>query len=232
MADKQSIKMTASLILFAIIILSVIYATSPPEGNVLLFYLVVSSTSFLVYRFSSFQQILIPLSFSEKNHFGRSILMGAIAGGFFFFTTKLIPGLSLGLPLLPGTISETFKLVIIIVAAPFFEEIFFRGAVLGFFRNTSLGKKNVWFAIIGQAILFAFAHLGAYVLGFYNYPSFAQGLDAVTQNISAFMAAVIFGIVVGFFVTRQKTQNLWFAIIFHALLNLIIFTSLSVVFLG
>ena len=216
-----------SVIIGLILILAILWATNPPAKDALGAYLIFSGVAFFIYRFSSFRNKLIGI---RTDNVVPSLGWALLLGGGFWLSTKFIPGFSMGLPLLPGAIGDTFKFVIIILIAPVAEEIFFRGIVLGYLRSLSIFKNKLFLVIIIQAALFSLAHLVAYVTNFYSFPNFTSGMTAFNANISAFLAAFVFGTVVAYFVTRNGIRNMVFAIFFHAILNLIIFTSLVVVF--
>lgn len=228
MADRKKIAKTATIILGLIIIFALLYITNPPDvQKILITYSLLLGVSFLVYKFSAFKDKLIPLNLKGITSFkpgtsGRAIGYGVISIAAFFFATRFVPGLSLGLPVVPAAISDTFRFFTIIFIAPIVEEIFFRGVVLGYLRNTKFGRKHVFFAITLGAIFFALAHIGAYISGIYAYPNLPAGLAAFGANIGSFIVAGLFGFLAAFFVLRPKMQNLIFAIIFHMGLNLIV----------
>jgi len=227
MVNRKDLAPTRTFIIGMIIIFAGVIATNPPTRNILILYTVLLAVSYGVYRFSDFQDKLVPLNFKglvslKDKTLGRSLFFGGIAIGVFFVATNLVPGLSLGLPILPGTISDQFRFVTILLIAPIVEEIFFRSVVIGFLRNTAFGKKNIILVITIGAIFFALAHVGAYITGIYNYPDLPTALSAFGANIGSFVVAGLFGFLAGFFLLKPKIQNLAFAIIFHMGLNFIV----------
>ncbi len=120
----------------------------------------------------------------------------------------------------------------IVFVAPIMEEGFFRVLLLAFFLSTAWGRKSPGRAILAQAILFAFAHLGAYITGIYDYPNFAQGLSAFSANVSSFLVAGGFGFLAGFIVLENnfiKSRNILISIILHMGMNLIILGAFSII---
>lgn len=225
MIDNKSIKLTLTLVLSLTFLIAIIIATQPPLLKTLLAYFIFLIIVYFIYKDKSYQSELVGIS--NKNLF-RSIFWSFIFGIGFYLMTKFIPGFSIGLPLVPASVSDQLQFVIIVLLAPFVEELFFRGALLGYLRKTL--KKRESLAIFIQAILFALAHLGAYVSGIYNYPDFISTLVSINANFAAFGAAFFFGLFAGWFVLRDGIKNLWFTILFHAIINFIIYTKLVVIF--
>jgi membrane protease YdiL (CAAX protease family) len=225
---EKSRKTTASVIIGTLLLLAVVIATSPPIFDKLIPYIILLSISYMTYLISPFMRYASTISFKGESAI-RAASWGVVFGVGFYALTRFVPGLSIGIPTLPAAISDSLESVIIVGVAPIVEEIFFRGVLLAFLLSTPLGRKNQWFAIVGQAALFALAHVGAYITGIYEYPAFAVGLDAFMMNIGAFMAAFAFGLLAGVFVNRNRIKNLTFAIVFHSIVNAILWFQLSVV---
>lgn len=222
----SSLKSTANFAFGMMFLLLVLVATQPPEITSALFiYIAFLGVSAFTYISAPFKSKLIGIEFRGISAI-RSILYGATFGFGFWILTRLVPGASIGLPLLPGAISDQLRFFVIIFLAPIAEEMIFRGAILGYFRK----NKSLIFAIIMSALLFSLAHLGAYVTGIYNYPSFVEGLSAFGQNVGSFIAAFTFGLISAWFVSKNGIKNLLFSMVFHSLLNLIVFANLSVLF--
>lgn len=224
---NSSVKTTLRFIYGFIIGLAILFGTNPPARNNVLIYLIFLIVSLLIYRTTTFQRVIIGID--GKNAF-LTILFGLGAGLAYFFLTKFLPGLSLGVPLLPNAIGDSLKLIIVVIIAPFVEEIFFRGSLLAYLRDFNPSEKKLWRAILIQAVLFALAHLGAYISNFYDYSSIGTGFGALGANISVFIAAFLFAVIAGYIDTRRKVRNLWFSITFHLIINALVFTSLSVIF--
>ena len=187
-------------------------------------YMALLLVSISAYRNSDFQPYLFGLG--GKN-FVKSITYALGIGLSFFFILKLLPFGSIGLPRLPQTIGENIRYIVILGIAPIVETIFFQSVVYAFLRKTTGSSKIAFF---GQAVIFSVAHVSAYISGFYNYPSFTEGLSAIQANIGAFSSAFLFAIVAMYFQIQPKIKNLAFTMVFHGILNGIILTSLSLLF--
>ncbi|MEM3075083.1 MAG: CPBP family glutamic-type intramembrane protease [Candidatus Pacearchaeota archaeon] len=224
MANKQDIKSTILLLITTSVLLGILIAGNNSLLSLLSVYIAFIIISIVAYYNNDFKKDLILLS---KKNLGYSIIFAVVLSGFFYLIVKFIPYFSLGLPIVPNAIADSLKTIIIIIFAPIVESVFFQSVVYVLLLNLFKSKS---FAFIGQAFLFALAHVSAYVTGFYNYPEFTQGLTAVYANIGAFLSAFLFAIIGMFFLLRDKINNLAFIITFHALMNLIILTSLVVVF--
>lgn len=222
MARKENSN-TLNFILALSILLAMIWIVNPLVRDTLGIYLVLLGISYMAYASIELQNNLTGIS--SKN-LSKSIIWSGILGVGFFLGTAFIPGLSIGLPLLPQSISDTMQKFLIIFIAPIVETLFFQGFVFGFLKKYS--PRNIYFAITGQAILFASAHLLAYVGGFYNYPSFVSVLSGINANLASFISAFAFAWLAGFFVSRDGIKNLTFVMIFHAILNAIIFVGLTI----
>jgi len=192
--------------------------------QVLAVYIAMVGISILAYRTKDpkFSSNLIGLG---RKNLGRAVFLAVVVGGVFFLVTKLVPGFSIGTIRLPQSIGDTIRNIVVLYFAPVVESIFFQGFIFAFLRNF----MSVRFALISQAIIFSVAHVAAYVQGFYNYPAFTQGLTAFQANAGSFIAAFLFAYITMFILIKKNVRNMWFAIIFHFLLNLII-TALAVIF--
>ena len=208
-------------------LLAFLFVINPLTRTALGIYLFFLVVSYLVYSSSVYQNVLIGLS---KRNIGRSLIWAAILGGSFYILTKFFPGFSLGLPILPNAISDQLKFFIVVGVAPIVETIMFQGALFAYVREFNPSKSRMLWAVIIQAFAFALFHIGAYVSGFYTYPTFTEGLSAIGANISSFIAAFAFAFLAGIFVIRDGIKNLAFVAVFHFILNLIIFTNLTVIF--
>lgn len=227
MAQSKVLRFTVNFSLGFIFLLLFLFGTQPPNiSRVLLVYIVFLSVATFVYLFAPFKSHLIGVELRGVSAL-RSFIFGSIFGGGFLLATKLIPGASIGLPLLPGAVSDSLEAFVIIILAPVSEELIFRGAILGYLSNIFKNKRN---AIIISALLFALAHLSAYISGFYSYPDLPQALSSLGANIGSFIPAFAFGLLSAWFVSKDKIRNLLFSIIFHAFVNLVIFTNLAIIF--
>lgn len=219
----KAIKNTINLGVGFLFILGLFFTINPPTREPLGIYIAILVIGLTVYVLKQYRSFLI--GFSGKN-ITASLVFAVLLGGGYYLATRLIPGFSLGLPLLPNAISDQLKFFIVVIVAPFVETIAIQGALLGYLQ--SITNKTV--AVVGQALVFSVFHLAAYIAGFYSLPNLGVGLSAVSANLSGFLAAFIFALIAGIVVMMNGIKNLWFVAIFHLILNLIIYTSLSVVF--
>lgn len=222
MVDKKIIKSTIALISLVLIFLVMFIAGNQSLLTTLAVYIAMLLVAIFIYNSKQYQKDLIGIS--KKNLF-RSFLFAFLLAGVFLIVTKFFPGASIGLPLIPQAISDTIRQVIIVGFAPIVESIF---QVVMFAVLLGFGWK-ITTALFGQALLFSMAHIAAYISGFYSYPTFVQGVDAVTANMGSFIAAFIFAFVGMYVLIKPKIRNITFLIVFHALVNLIILNSLSIV---
>ena len=231
---KNGIAKTSSIarlfIIGMLIVLSFLFALNLGNLDVLYalgFNFVILGISYLAYRAPELQDDLIgidPDSFKGLRMVGWGLLFTIV----FYLATLLIPGLSIGFPQLPGDISGSLKWFLINIVSPITETFFFLGVVLAFFRN--LKDDSRWGPIIFSSFVFAFFHLGAYIVGFYQYPDFTTALGSFFSNLSAFLVAFLFNLVAGWWITRPGVQNLIFGFVFHFGLNFIAFTFSVVTF--
>jgi hypothetical protein len=205
-----------------LIVLAFLYVINPISRDATGIYIILTIIALTAYLIKTFKSYLIGI---PKKTFGKSTIWALIFGGGFYLVTKFIPGFSLGLPTLPNAISDQLKFFIVVMVAPVIETLAFQGAIFGYFLSINKLRK---YAVIIQAIVFASFHIASYVSGFYNYPNFAVGLQAITANIFSFVSAFMFALIAGIFV-KDKIRNLWFVMLFHLILNLIVFTKLSII---
>lgn len=212
-------------------ILSFLWVVNPPARSAIGINLVFLVIAFVVYRAREYQDDLIGVS---KNNILASVGYGVVFTFLFFLITLVVPGMSIGFPSLPASISGSLKFFLIVFIAPIVETIFFQGALYAYISNfdTSITKKRKWIAIIVQAVGFSVWHIGAYVSGFYMYPGFTEGMSAIMANISGFIVAFLFALLAGWFVTRDGVKNLVFVAVFHLGLNLIAYSLAVAVFLS
>lgn len=204
-------------------ILLFLYVLNPISRDAVGIYILFSIVAIFIYSRPEIRRYLIGMN---GETFGKSMFWAIGLGAVYYLSTNFISGFSLGLPLLPNAISDELRFFIIVVVAPFVETLLIQGALFGYFKSV---KSLERFALPLQALVFSLFHLSAYVSGLYNYPDFTSGLSAISANFSSFFSAFIFALIAGAFVDRKPIRNLWFVIIFHLILNLIIYTSLTVV---
>lgn len=226
MVTKENGNAIKFLIMF-LFLLGILFVVVPPLQQAMFIYLFIGIISLIVYSRAEAQGELIGISYRG---FWRSTVWAVLLAGVFYFGIKITP-FSFGIPILPNTIADQLRFFVVVVVAPAIESLFVQGALFGYVRTVIPGKKDLWTAIIIQAVFFAILHTSAYVIGFYNYPDLLSGFSAVSKNIGAFLSAFLFALLSGWFVTLNGIRNLWFVIIFHSLLNLIIYTTLTVGFI-
>lgn len=224
---KKEIKNIVTFTIGSLILLLLIFVAIPPSQGAMGVYLFGLIIALVVYNNKTLQNDLFGISF-KGNKLIKSIVYGIIFGAVFLLATALVPGLSLGLPLLPNAISDNIRLFVIIFVAPIIETIIFQGAIFGYFRSITKPKT----AITIQALIFALAHIASYVTGFYAYPDFTTGLSAILANISSFFAAFLFAWLAGWFVAKDGIRNLLFVMIFHMILNSVIYVQAFSIILG
>ena len=235
-AVKESSRIVQYIIIGLLILLGFLFALNLGNDDVLWslgFNIFILMVSLLVYNLAWFQEDLPGVPKSIKQN------VVAVAWGLFFIfifyiTTKLVPGLSLGVPYLPQAISASFKSFIVNVISPITESIFFLGIVFAF-CNKLTGKRK-WIALFLSSVAFALFHLGAYLAGLYAYPDFALAYSAFWANFSSFLVAFVFNMIAGAFMiietktSKSKVANITFAFVFHAGVNIISWFNLSVIF--
>lgn len=90
-----------------------------------------------------------------------------------------------------------------ILFAPIAEELFFR-----FLLYRSVEKCNFVLAHILVAVLFGFFHVWEYIIFDKNYIQFISMISYICMSL-------------GFSILYQKTKNIWYPIILHAVINFI-----------
>jgi membrane protease YdiL (CAAX protease family) len=98
-----------------------------------------------------------------------------------------------------------------IVGAPLAEELVFRGALLTSLQRTVVGKISLsWVplsAIVG-AVIYAAMHCAVYLVAGFS------ASDALLSSGTALILGAAFGVI------YLKTQNIWYGVLVHALINL------------
>lgn len=161
------------------------------------------------------------------------MLFGLIAG----FVILIMPkfGFSLGVPLVPGSVDNTLRALIILGFAPFIEELSTKGALLGFIKYiASKGKTPtkaiVWTAIFLQAVFFTIIHFTAYSQNWYSAPTFGSAWSQISAVSASLISAFIFAFLMGILVTRKGINSLATSITAHYLINQIIFVQIYSIF--
>ena len=157
---------------------------------------------------------------------GFHLITGILIGGAYILIATFIPGFSIAIPLLPGSISLGMQKFIVLFVAPIVETVFFLGVILGVLKEIGFKKHpRVWL----QAGAFAMFHLGSYIVGLYDYTA-TQGFLGFTANISVFLSAVIFGVFSAYLVEWDKYKGFLVVIIVHAIINAFAILNFSVIF--
>lgn len=206
-------------------ILSFFYFVNPLTRTALGIFMIFLGITILIYSLKDYQGTLIGIT---KKSLGKSIFIASVVSVVFFIVAKLVPAFSVLYPNLPNAVSDQLRWFTVILIAPVGEELFFRGSLLGYLRRfKTLSKKRIWIAILISAMFFSVFHIVAYAGDISGLANFSQVFASFGANISSFVSAFIVGILFGYLAV--KTDNLWTTIIAHSLLNLIIFSLLSVV---
>jgi membrane protease YdiL (CAAX protease family) len=168
----------------------------------------------------------------------KGLFRAILIGGFIGFVIIIVPkiGLSIGVPFVPTSLESNLKWVIICIFAPFIEEIATRGALLGFMlylqsKNKTPSKKVLWIAIILQAVFFMIIHATAYSQGWYSAPTIGGALNQLSAVSASLISAGIFGILMGYLVTRKGINSLAVSITAHYVVNQFIFIQLYSLFI-
>ncbi len=233
MVNKKALGFTSLAIIVVLVLLSLLIAGNNSLLQTLAVYIVFLLVAVLIYRSPMLKPYLLTIN---KDNLGFSVALAVGISGAFYLLTRIIPGFSIGLPNLPQSIGSQVRQVVIFGFAPFIESIFFQSIVFALLLFIGLEYLNmkkgtaISFALFGQAIIFALSHVAAYISGFYNYPDFVSGVGAFQANIGSFIAAFTFAVIAQSLTLWKKVNNLVFTIIFHALLNIIIFVALSLIF--
>jgi membrane protease YdiL (CAAX protease family) len=211
-----------------IFILSLFFVIYPPLRIGTGIYIGILLIGFVFYSNGLMQSYLKGMT--SKNAIMVSLL-GIGSGIGFIVLTKIVPFFSIFTPDVPMAIGDDLKWLIIVIVAPIAEEIFFRGALMGFIKWIKPDEKGKWIAILVQgAIAFPLFHLAAYVSGFYMYPSWLAALGATTAVIGSFLGAMVWGTFSGWVVSKDGVNNLLFCIIGHMVINAALFSASIIVF--
>ena len=183
-----------------------------------------------IYTNPAFQDYLYGIEKSLKTFLwiGAGIGIGLA----YIILTRLVPGLSMGLPLVPQSVDSSLRWVIICVFAPFIEDVLrfsILGLVLYIRRKDGISKGELWLAIILQAVFFMCLHAFAYSGNWYQAPSWIGAITIISSVQGALFAAFLFAMLTGWFVSRDGVKNLTISIIAHFIVNFILFVNIAVV---
>jgi len=227
MTDNSFTK--GALIIFLIIFMF-IFAVAL-SGNNIIYFAKALGAQFLFAGFSyliySTYKDATPI-FNKNTKF--AIVVGVSVGLAYVILSRLIPGLSVGVTLIPSSISGNLRWFVVNIVSPIIETIFAFGALLIIIKRTNFGRKHPILSLLIVGFFMSLIHLGAYVIGIVDL-TFGDALGAFSGNLGAFLSAFIFFTLSGFLVVWKKTQNLIVAMIPHFIVNFSTFFK-SVVVLG
>ncbi len=226
MANETALRTVITLLFISAIFFIILIPGNTDLLTTLAVFIAMLGFSILIYRTKDPKLRNALFGIPRKNLL-KSIIWGVIFGVGFFVIAQLT-GLSIGLPRLFGSISDTVRSITVLYFAPVLESVFFQSVVYAFLISRGISRTG---ALLGHAAIFATAHTAAYVIGFYNYPSFVEGFSAIQANIGAFASVFIFAIIGMLFMRQPKINNLAFIIVFHFIVNLTITVILSTVFI-
>jgi membrane protease YdiL (CAAX protease family) len=116
----------AQYILFGFLfLLSFLYVINPLSRSAIGINILFVGISLIIYNQSEFDKTILVI---DKKSLGKSLSLGILSVGIFYFASRFIPGLSLGLPNYPQSIGDSLRFFLITIVAPVTEEFFFRGA--------------------------------------------------------------------------------------------------------
>ena len=227
---KEDNKLVVNILIFLLALNVLLYVVYPPLRTATGIYGFLVVIALGVYTNGTFQDYLIGI---KKSNLFKVLLIGAGFGLAFVILPRFIPGMSMGIPLLPAAVEDNLKWVVICLFAPIIEEILTRGALLGLVkymeRNRGISTFELWVAIIAQAIFFTLLHATSYAAGWYEAPTWMGAFGTLSAVSASLLAAFLFGVAAGWFVTRDGIENLGVSIVAHYIINQILFVQMSVV---
>jgi len=227
---KEENRLVINILIILLAVTILLYVVYPPLRTAVGIYGFLTLICLGIYTNGVFQDYLIGI---KKNNLFKIILIGSGIGLGFVILPRVIPGMSMGVPLLPAAVDDNLKWIVICLFAPIIEEILTRGALLGLVkymeRDGGIKKFELWIAIIAQAIFFMLLHATSYAAGWYEAPTWAGAFGTLGAVSASLIAAFIFALVMGWLVTRDGIENLGLSIVGHYLVNQIIFVKMSVV---
>lgn len=199
-------------IIFPTIMVSLIGLFIFPDIRMAMFlYLILTLFSLNAYRNKTYQEEIYGI---RRGVFKR-YLLGLGVGGVFLILSAIAPAFSLLTPALSLSISAQIRWAIIVILAPFSEEIW-RSAVIGYIKDiykpTSFWKVNV-----PQAGAFSSLHALVYGLVFSAYDKWIELYGAFTAISGSLIAAFVFGLVSGYMM--EKTKGVIPSIGAHQIIN-------------
>ena len=227
--ENRNALILCGIVLLLCLLLYVIYPLTKTAVSI---FAIITMFSITIYSNKRFEEFGPGVSFKGKNLLW-AVIVGVGTYGFFWFASRVIPGLSFGLPYLPAAVTDNIQWIIIVILAPLAEELATRGALLRFIQwaesKRGVTKLELWIAIFAQAVFFMLLHLLAYVGGWYESANWSGAFQSIGAVSGALLTAGIFGVIFGFIAVR--TKNLLTSIIAHMLINGSLFVA-AIVFLG
>lgn len=147
-----------------------------------------------------------------------AVIVGIGVGVAYIILSRLVPGLSVGVTLVPQSISSNMQWFVVNIVAPIIESLLAFGAILVVIKRTSFGRKHPYMVVIAIGAFMALLHLGAYIYGIVDL-NFSEAIGAFSGNVGAFLSAFLFFTLSGFLVIWKKTQCLIVAILPHFIIN-------------
>jgi hypothetical protein len=225
-------KFTKYTILTFIVIFIFLFAISISGGNLL--YLAGSLGAefgfagfcYLIYNSRDYSRDTFPIF--KKGTVFFSVIAGVSIGVSYLILTNLIPGLSIGITLIPQSISSNIQWFTVNIVAPVIETILI-GVLLIMLLKTKFGRNNRIVSVLLVGAFMALLHLGAYVYGFVDL-NVSDAIGAFSGNIGAFISAFIFFSLCGFLILWKKSRSLIIAILPHFIINFTNFAKAVTIF--
>jgi len=225
--DNQIVIIALVIFLLTSVLFYVIY---PPLREATGIYGFLTLICLGIYTNPAFQEYLNGIAKNRKTFF--FLLLGLGLGALFIVIPKILPGFSMGLPLVPASVDSDIRWVIQCVFAPGIEDILrfgVLGLILFLFRKKGISKGELWFAIFTQALFFTALHALAYYNNWYNAPSIYEAFAGLSAVSGSLIFAFLFASITGFLVTRRWCLNLILSISSHYAINQTLFVDVSVV---
>ena len=84
-------------------------------------------------------------------------------------------------------------------------------------------------AIILQGLFFVILHATSYAAGWYQAPTWLGAFTIISAVQGSLIAAGIFALISGYFVSRDGVKNITISIVAHFVINSILFAQFAVV---
>lgn len=220
---KKALKFVVTVLWITAVAMALLITGNQSLLSTLAVFITLVILSILAYRTNdvSFRKALFGI---RRDNLLKSIIWGLGLTGVAFGVLKAT-GLSIGLPIVAQAIGDSIRNIVVLGFAPVVETVFFASVVYALiFSRTKSRAITLW----GTSAIFALAHVAAYVQGFYNYPSFVSGFDALGANVGSFLAAFLF--MASTLTVQRRLKNLAFSMVYHFGTNLVITITTFVIF--